>query len=84
MSREESRALTHELRGGSSSICETCCTSVHVHAERSLCKVMDFETLWSELLSKSRTLQCNRAIAHYCDTILAAITDCSEKFLRNE
>lgn len=61
--------------------------TVHVHAERSLHKVMlkkDFETLWCELLSKSRTLQCNRATAHHCDTILAAITDCSEKFLINE
>lgn len=78
MSREEGRALPHEPWGISSGTCEACCTSVHVPAERSLHKVMfkkDFETLWCELLPKSRTLQCKRAPAHHCDTILAAITD---------
>lgn len=62
--QEEGRVLPHELWGGSSGICEACGTSVHVHAERSLHKVMfkkDFETLWCELLSKSRTLQRNKA-----------------------
>lgn len=61
--QEEGRVSPHELWGGSSGICEACCTSVHVHAERSLHKVMfkkDFETLWCELLSKSRTLQRNK------------------------
>lgn len=75
------------MNWGSSGMCKACCTSVRVHAERSLHKVMfkkDFETLWCELLSKSRTLGCNRATAHHCGTIGAAITDCSEKFLKNE
>lgn len=87
MSREEGRALPHEPWGRSSGTCEACCTSVDVPAERSLHKVLfkkDFETLWCELLPKSRTLQCKRAPVHHCDTILAAITDYSEKFSRNE
>lgn len=87
MSGEEVRTLTHELWGGSSGMCKAHCTSVCVHAERSLHKGVfqkDFETLWCELLSKSRTLQCNRATAHHHGTIWAAIIDHSEKFLRNE
>lgn len=78
MSREEGRTLTHELWGGSSGIREAHCTSVRVHAERSLHKVVfkkDFETLWCELLSKSRALQCNRATAHHRGTMWAAIAD---------
>lgn len=64
MSREEGRTLKHELWGGSSGICEAHCTSVRVHAERSLHKVvlMDVFELRKEAMRQLSNEFCHQKI----------------------